>query len=86
MAISRWILVVLSLIKGTAFKLSDKNKSDIMRMLEEDELRITDKYGNEILTIPIPKLSDEHKDIVKRVIEDKYVTFRELGELLDIII
>lgn len=83
-----WLLILLrtGLIKGTAVKLSGRDKENILRALEDDEIRITDKRGKVLLSIDAPDLVQKHREKILAIIEDKQITWKEIGEVLDDII
>lgn len=71
------------LVKGTVLKLSDKDKENITRAIEDGEIHVTDTRGNVLLGVNLPELSEGVREMILDVIEDKKITWKELGEFLE---
>ena len=73
----------MGLVNGTVLKLSDKDKENIPRAIEDGEIHVTDTRRNVLLGVNLPEVSEGVREMILGVIEDKKITWKELGELLE---
>jgi len=76
-------LLKSGLIRGTAIKLSDRDVENIKKVLAEDKVVISDTKGNKILEIDVPFIPEKLEDVLLDAIQDKRISYKELGKILD---